>query len=214
MKATLEYDSLRLLLSSIVEDHRPDLKQLLREKSLTRGRFILSSGKESDYYLDCKLTTLDPRGALLTGYTIYELLKREGIHADAIGGPEIGAIPIATMVAAVSEIEKDPLPAFLVRKDRKAHGRQRRIEGIDLEKVRNVVVVDEVCTEGTSIEWALQAVEEEGLKVLAVISLVDREQGGSEKLRKKYRYFSIFTARELKSEGESAPAAHEAVKHA
>jgi orotate phosphoribosyltransferase len=215
MKASLEYDTLRASLSAIVADHRPELKQLLREKSLKLGPITLSSGKVSDYYLDCKLTTLDPRGALLTGYAIYELLEREGIQPDAIGGPEIGAIPIATMVAAVSQIEKQPLAAFLVRKERKAHGLQRRIEGIDLESVKKVVVVDEVCTTGTSIEWALEAVRDEGLDVLAVVSLVDREEGGSDRLREQgYRYFRVFTAQELKGEEQAASGSRQVVKHA
>lgn len=185
--------------------HREQLKQLLRAKSLWRGKFQLSSGQTSDYYIDCKLTTLDPEGAALAAYTILELLDEKGIHADAIGGPVLGAVPIVAAVAAVSHLrakQEDkgkPLPAFLVRKEAKGHGRQKQIEGLDLAKVRKVIILDEVCTEGTSIEVALKAVEEQGLEVAAVISLVDREQGGHENLRAKYgdRYLQVFTAREL-----------------
>jgi orotate phosphoribosyltransferase len=185
--------------------YREELRQLLKAKSCVRGSFVLSSGEKSDYYIDCKLTTLDAKGAFLTASTILDLLKENGIQADAIGGPEIGAIPIVAAVAAVSYVraEKEgvgrPLPSFLVRKERKAHGRQRQIEGIDLKSVRKVVMVDEVCTTAASIEVALQAAEEAGLEVVAVIALVDRQQGGHLRLREKYgdRYFPIFTAAQL-----------------
>jgi len=185
--------------------HRERLKQLLRAKSLWRGKFQLTSGKTSDYYIDCKLTTLDPEGAALAAYTILELLEEKRIAADAIGGPVLGAVPIVAAVAAISylrakqEGKGKPLPAFLVRKEAKGHGRQKQIEGLDVTKIRKVIILDEVCTEGTSIEVALKAVEEQGLEVAAVISLVDREQGGHEKLRAKYgdRYLQVFTAREL-----------------
>jgi len=180
-------------------NHRQMLKDLLRRRSVMRGSFILSSGRQSDYYLDCKLTTLDPQGAILTGYTILELLESHGIRADAIGGLTIGADPIVTAVAAVSYLEKKPLRAFLVRKEPKAHGRQTQIEGLD-EKVapaRRVVIVDEVCTTGESTFRAIRAAEDAGLEVVAVVSLVDREEGGSERLRKNHQYFAVFTAKEL-----------------
>jgi orotate phosphoribosyltransferase len=177
--------------------HREQLKALLRRKSIARGRFTLSSGRVSDYYLDCKLTTLDPEGSILTAYTILELLAAQGINADAVGGPTIGADPIVAAVAAVSCLERKPLPAFLVRKERKAHGRQKQIEGINPRDISKVVIVDEVCTTGESTLEAVRAVENEGLKVVAVVSLVDREEGGSEKLREKYPFYAVFTAKEL-----------------
>jgi orotate phosphoribosyltransferase len=177
--------------------HREKLKALLRLKSVARGSFTLSSGRVSNYYLDCKLTTLDPEGCVLTGYTMLELLSAQGIKADAIGGPTIGADPIVAAVAAVSYLEKKPLPAFLVRKERKAHGRQKQIEGINPKDISKVVIVDEVCTTGESTLEAVRAAESEGLEVVAVISLVDREEGGSEKLREGYPYYAVFTAKEL-----------------
>jgi orotate phosphoribosyltransferase len=178
-------------------DHRDQLRALLRHNSLKRGTFTLASGRTSDYYLDCKLTTLHPEGAVLTGYTVLELLERHGIRADAIGGPTIGADPIVAAVAAVSYLEHKPLPGFVVRKERKAHGCQKQIEGIDLRGISKVVIVDEVCTTGESTLDALAAVEREGLEVLAVVSLVDREEGGSDRLRQKYLYLPVFTAKEL-----------------
>ncbi len=177
--------------------HREQLKELLRRRSVVRGQFTLASGRSSNYYLDCRLTTLDPEGAVLTAYTILELLDEHGVKADAIGGLAIGADPIVTAVAAVSYLEKKPLRAFIVRKDAKAHGRQKQIEGIADTEVSRVIIVDDVCTTGESTWQAIRAVEDAGLKVVAVLSLVDREEGGSERLREKYLYFRVFTAREL-----------------
>jgi orotate phosphoribosyltransferase len=180
--------------------HREQLANLLRTKSLVRGEITLSSGKKSDYYLDCKLTTLDPEGALLTGYCVLELLDEMGVNPDAIGGLSMGADPLVTAAGVVSAMEKKPLPGFLVRKEAKKHGRQKQIEGLDDPRGKKVVIVDEVCTTGGSTQEAIDAAEREGCQVVAVISLVDREEGGSEKLREKYYYRSIFTARELLQE--------------
>jgi orotate phosphoribosyltransferase len=203
-------------------DHKDQLKQLLRRNSLVRGTFTLASGKTSDYYIDCKRTTLDPEGAVLTGYTVLELLEENGIEADAIGGPPIGAHPIVSAVAAVSyfrtklEGKGKPLSAFLIREQHKSYGLQKQIEGVDLKKVSKVVIIDEVCTTGKSTRAALKVVEDAGLQVLAVLSLVDREEGGSDGLRRDYRYLPIFTARELRqlddqSAGEPSSAAGHAL---
>ncbi|HXQ25468.1 MAG TPA: orotate phosphoribosyltransferase [Candidatus Acidoferrales bacterium] len=180
--------------------HREQLANLLRTKSLVRGEVTLSSGKKSNYYLDCKLTTLDPEGALLTGYCVLELLDEMGVKPDAIGGLSMGADPLVTAAGVVSAIEKRPLPGFLVRKKAKEHGRQKQIEGMENPRGKKVVIVDEVCTTGGSTQEAIAAAEREGCEVVAVISLVDREEGGSEMLRAKYNYRSIFTARELLAE--------------
>jgi len=180
--------------------HRGKLANLLRTKSLVRGEITLSSGKKSNYYMDCKLTTLDPEGALLTGYCVLELLDEMGVKPDAIGGLSMGADPLVTAAGVVSAIEKRPLPGFLVRKEAKKHGRQKQIEGLENPRGKKVVIVDEVCTTGGSTQEAIDAAEREGCEVVAVISLVDREEGGSEMLRTKYNYRSIFTARELLAE--------------
>jgi orotate phosphoribosyltransferase len=164
----------------------------------------LSSGKKSDYYLDCKLTTLDPEGSRLTGYAMLELLDELGVKADAIGGMSMGADPIVSATTVASAIERRPLPGFLIRKEPKGHGRRKQIEGMEKTRGKHVVIVDEVCTTGASTQEAIDAAEREGCEVIAVISLVDREEGGSEMLRAKYNYRSIFTARELLNE-ESAP---------
>src|SRR5271154_1981826 len=192
-------------------NHRQRLADLLRTLSLVRGDFTLSSGKKSTYYLDCKLTTLHPEGALLTGYCVLELLDEMGVKADAIGGLSMGADPLVTAAGVVSELEKKPLPGFLVRKEAKKHGRRKQIEGIENPRGMKVAIVDEVCTTGGSTQEAIDAAESEGCEVGAVISLVDREEGGSAALRAKYNYRSIFTARELLAEDpKSAGAARSA----
>jgi orotate phosphoribosyltransferase len=180
--------------------HRERLADLLRAKSLVRGEITLSSGQKSNYYLDCKLTTLDPEGALLTGYCVLELLSEMELQPDAIGGLSMGADPVVSAAIIVSQIERRPLPGFLVRKEAKKHGRQKQIEGLEKPDGKRVVIVDEVCTTGGSTQDAIDAAEREGCQVIAVISLVDREEGGSEKLRAKYNYRSVFTARELLQE--------------
>ena len=183
--------------------HREQLANLLRAKSLVRGEFTLSSGKKSNYYLDCKLTTLDPEGALLTGYCVLELLDEMRVKPDAIGGLSMGADPLVTAAGVVSAIEKRPLPGFLIRKEAKKHGRERQIEGLENPRGKKVVIVDEVCTTGGSTQEAIDAAEHAGCEVIAVISLVDREEGGSEMLRAKYNYRSIFTDRELLAESSA-----------
>jgi len=182
-------------------DYALRLSKRLREKSLVRGEVTLSSGKKSDYYMDCRLTTLDPEGSVLVAHSILELLAAKGVRAEAIGGMSIGADPVVSSVSALSFLEGRPLRGFLVRKERKEHGMQKRIEGIGSVPVRDVVIVDDVCTTGKSTFEAIEAAEAEGMKVVAVISVVDREEGGSEALRKKYNYHSLTTARELLAEG-------------
>ncbi|MGH9718301.1 MAG: orotate phosphoribosyltransferase [Candidatus Acidiferrales bacterium] len=178
-------------------NHRAELADVLRKKSLMRGEFTLSSGKKSNYYLDCRLTTLDAQGALLTGYCILELLDEMQIEPDAIGGLSMGADPVVSAAIVVSALENRPLPGFLVRKEAKKHGRQKQIEGMENLGGKKVVIVDDVCTTGGSTQEAIDAVEHAGAEVIAVISLVDREEGGSNTLRAKYNYRSVFTAREL-----------------
>lgn len=180
---------------------------MLRAKSIKRGEFTLASGKKSDYYLDCRLTTLDPQGALLTGYCVLELLDEMAVQPDAIGGLSMGADPVVSAAIVVSSIEHRPVQGFLVRKEAKGHGRKKQIEGMEQTQGKRVVIVDDVCTTGGSTLEAIAAAEREGLEVIAVISLVDREEGGSDMLRAKYNYRSLFTARELLNEGSSRTAA-------
>jgi orotate phosphoribosyltransferase len=183
-----------------VNNMEQDLRQLrdiIRERSLRIGEFILTSGKKSSYYLDCRMTTLDAQGAMLIGRLILDRLRTYKIEADAIGGLTMGADPIATAVAVISAIEGRPLPAFIVRKETKTYGTQRPIEGYDGKPGSRVIVVDDVCTTGGSILTAAARAEEAGYRVVAAFCVVDREEGGTELIAKHYPFYSLFTAKEL-----------------
>jgi orotate phosphoribosyltransferase len=182
-----------------MEADRERLLRILRSKSLRLGHFTLVSGKTSHYYFDSKFTTLDPEGAYLTARLILGELARRGVRARAIGGLTLGADPIVSAVAAVSFAERSefrPLRAFIVRKEPKAHGTQRYIEGYEPEPEVPVVIVDDVCTTGGSTLKAIRAAEEAGTRVVAVVCLVDREQGGAVALG-DYPFYPLFTASEL-----------------
>lgn len=159
------------------------------------GDFTLVSGKKSRFYFDSKRTTLLPEGAYLAAAEIIDTVQREGIAADAVGGMTLGADPIVCPVAALSHIEGLPLRAFIVRKEAKQHGTGRKIEG-NLEPGSRVIVVDDVVTTGGSTLRALEAVEAAGHTVAAVLSLVDREEGGSAKLE-RWPYFPLFRRSEI-----------------
>lgn len=179
------------------------LLSLLREKSFSRGEFVLSSGAKSSYYVDCKLTTLDPEGAWLVGQVMHSLIQSEaadkGIHINAVGGLTMGADPIALAVGIYSFWEKDspPLQTFIVRKNPKAHGQAKLIEG-NFKSGDLVVVIDDVVTRGDSTLAAIKAVEDAGGKVAFVAVLVDRQEGGREKIEDSgHRVVAAFNREEL-----------------
>ena len=126
---------------------REQLLSLLAEKSFRLGQFKLSSGGTSDYYIDCRLTTLDANGALLTGQTVLQEIHSRGWKADAIGGLTMGADPIVVATSVISAQQGKPINGFLVRKAEKTHGTGQRIEGFRQKSAR-VVIVDDVCTTG------------------------------------------------------------------
>ena len=174
---------------------RKRLMELLKEHSLMFGEFTLASGKKSNFYFDSKRTTLLPEGAFLTAMEILAILDDNGIQADAIGGMTLGADPIVCPVAALSHVEGSPLRAFIVRKETKEHGTSRKIEG-SLEPGSRVVVVDDVVTTAGSTLKAIEAVEQDGHEIVAVICLVDREEGGTEKLA-RWPFYPIFSRSEI-----------------
>ena len=180
-----------------MDEQLRELRDIIRQKSLRIGDFTLSSGKKSSYYLDCRMTTLDPRGALLIGRLILERIRTQNIQADAIGGLTMGADPMATAVAVVSSLEGTPISAFIVRKEAKGHGTQRSIEGYDGKPGSRVVVIDDVCTTGDSILKAADKAEEAGYQVVAAFCVVDREEGGTELIAKRYPFYPLFTAKDL-----------------
>jgi orotate phosphoribosyltransferase len=163
------------------------LLSLLREKSVSYGDFTLASGAKSTYYIDCRLTTLDAQGAWLAGQVMHSLIQGEaaarGLKIDAVGGLTMGADPIALSIAMYSFFCKDarPLGSFVVRKAPKAHGQTKLIEG-NFKPGDTVVVLDDVVTRGDSTMNAINAVVKEGGKVAFVAVLVDRQQGGRERI--------------------------------
>ncbi len=157
--------------------------------ALLQGEFTLASGKKSDYYFDGKKLTLSPEGAYWVGKAMFDELTE--IDVDAIGGLAIGADPIVTAVALISHLEGKPIPAFIVRDVAKEHGTKRKIEG-HLKPGSRVAIVEDVITTGGSVSKAIEAVEAVNCKVVKVIVLVDRHEGGSDKLKKKgYNFTAI-----------------------
>jgi orotate phosphoribosyltransferase len=182
---------------------REELRSILKSKSVKTGDFILASGKKSDLYVDCRVTTLDARGAVLVGRVLHDLLRAEiakrGLSVAALGGLTMGADPISLAVAMSSSLAGDapPIQAFVVRKEPKGHGRGKRIEG-NFKAGDLVVVVDDVITTGDSTVKAIEAIEAEGGKIAFALILVDRQEGGRENIEGKgYPVVAAFTRAEL-----------------
>jgi len=173
--------------------------RLLAHKSFRLGEFKLSSGGTSDYYIDCRTTTLDAKGSRLTGDVFSDEIRKRGWKPQAIGGLTMGADPI---VVAVSVVSGD-LHGFLVRKAEKQHGTGQRIEGFR-EKGARVVIVDDVCTTGASTVQAIEAAREFGFEVVGAMCLVEREEAKGrpnvEKAAAPAPFVSIFTARDVRAE--------------
>src|SRR3954447_621956 len=178
---------------------RQELLRLLATKSFRLGDFKLSSGGRSDYYIDCRTTTLDARGAQLTGQVFLEEIKHRGWNPEAIGGLTMGADPIVVAVAVTS----GTLNGFLVRKAEKQHGTGQRVEGFRGKGAR-VVIVDDVCTTGGSTIQAIEAAREFGFEVVGVRCGVDREEAHGrpevEKAAAPAPFVAVFTAGEVGKE--------------
>src|SRR5271167_762057 len=178
---------------------RQELLRLLAAKSFRLGDFKLSSGGTSDYYIDCRITTLDARGAQLTGQVFLEEIIARGWKPAAIGGLTMGADPIVVAVAVTS----GEIHGFLVRKAEKQHGTGQRIEGFR-EKGARVVIVDDVCTTGASTIQAIEAARQFGFGIAGVMCLVEREEAKGrpnvEKAAAPAKFVSIFTAADVRKE--------------
>jgi orotate phosphoribosyltransferase len=178
---------------------RQDLLRLLAYKSFRLGEFKLSSGGTSDYYIDCRITTLDAKGARLTGEVFFDEIRERGWKAQAIGGLTMGADPIVVAVSVVS----GELNGFLVRKAEKQHGTGQRIEGFR-ENGARVVIVDDVCTTGASTVQAIEAARGFGFEVVGAMCLVEREEAKGrpnvERAASPAQFISIFTALDVRVE--------------
>ena len=209
----------------IKADNRTALLNLIATLSFKLGDFTLASGKKSDYYIDCRTTTLHAEGGRLSGLVLYDLIRKHIPQAEAVGGLTMGADPLVSNTASASawaladhneilelssELElgdedHEPIPTlvhgFLVRKAEKTHGTGRKIEGF-LKKDANVVIVDDVCTTGGSTITAIEAAREAGMHVAGVLCLVDREQGGRANIEAACNgapFFAVFTATEVRA---------------
>src|SRR5436190_22520475 len=178
---------------------RQELLRLLARKSFRLGEFKLSSGATSDYYVDCRTTTLDARGAQLTGQVFLEEIRLRGWNVRAIGGLTMGADPIVVAVAVTSAT----IHGFLVRKAEKQHGTGQRIEGCR-EKDARVVIVDDVCTTGASTVEAIEAAREFGFQVVGAVCLVERQEAGGrnsvQKAAAPAPFVAIFSANDIRQE--------------
>ena len=177
---------------------REQLIHQIREKALKFGNFTLASGKKATYYLDGKQVTLDAHGARLIGEGILDLLDSEGTpFPAAVGGMSIGADPITGAVVTMSAVRGTPLRGFMVRKEPKGHGTNKYVEG-PVQPGEEVVIVEDVVTTGGSSLMAIERVEAFGLKVVAVLAIIDRMEGGAEAFRARgYRFQSLLTIRDF-----------------
>lgn len=179
---------------------RAELLEIIRKQSFqTEGApYVLASGKTSDYYLDCKMTTLShPRGRELSCRMIYDIVSNMKPRPEAIGGLSIGAVPLSLGVSDLALDDVWILPAFVVRDEKKNHGTMKIVEGT-IQPGSGVVVVDDVMTTGGSVMKAIRAAENQGARILKVIILVDREEGGRETLS-GYDVDILFTVTDLRA---------------
>lgn len=206
-------------------DHRTSLLRILAAQSFRLGDFTLASGQKSDYYIDCRTTTLHAEGGRLAGLLLHDLIRQHMPEARAVGGLTMGADPLVSNIATASALFAvnaglDPsgpgvhlLHGFLVRKAEKTHGTGRRIEGF-LATGAPVVIVDDVCTTGGSTITAMEAAREAGMRVIGVLCLVDRQQGGRARIEAAAAgapFLSLFTADDVRNvhinlHGDTGPA--------
>ena len=184
-------------------DARANLLRMLAEKSFRLGNFKLSSGGTSDYYIDCRLTTLDAAGAVATGEAVLAEIRQQGWPAGALGGLTMGADPIVVATSVISAQQRAPINGFLVRKAEKTYGTGQRIEGFR-EKGARVVIVDDVCTTGASTIQAIEAAREFGFEISGVLCLVERQEAGGrtnvEKAAAPAPFVALFTANDVRAE--------------
>lgn len=188
---------MRLLYVSIAMSAFSRLRNLLRERSVRTGHFTLASGRSSHYYIDARLTTMSGEGQILVGEVCHRAIRDAGWTPEFVGGMTLGADPIAYAIAHHATRTGTDLDAFTVRKQAKGHGTGRQIEG-GLPAGARVVVVEDSVTTGGSLLRALEAVAAHGAIILGVLALVDRQEGGAERLTGAgYDFRTVFTAKQL-----------------
>jgi orotate phosphoribosyltransferase len=176
------------------QQSRARLLEIFRQRALSFGRFTLASGKESSYYVNSKQAIFNAEAVWLLADLLWDLTR--DLNIQALGGPEVGAIPLAAAVAMRYHTEGRPLEGFFVRKQAKGHGSQQRIEGV-LHPGDRAAVVEDVVTTGESVLQAIAEVEKVGAQVVGVVCILDRLEGGRERLASRYEYRPIFTIRDF-----------------
>ena len=176
-------------------ERRKRLFLLLKERAFRRGRVVLASGRESDFYFDMKPAMLDPDGAALLAEIILQQIQ--DVKADCIGGVEMGAVPLVAPVAMRSRNFGRRLPGFFVRKAVKDHGTKKRIDGAEIAG-KTVIILEDVTTTGASAMDAVKVVEEAGAKVALVLAILDRGEGAADLYAKAgIPFTSLFRAEEF-----------------
>ncbi|MEG2173373.1 MAG: orotate phosphoribosyltransferase [Desulfovibrionaceae bacterium] len=184
-------------------EYKKRLAQLLVEKSYREGDFTLASGRKSEYYFDCRVTALHPEGSWLIGTLFNQLLlplqEREGIKG--VGGMTLGADPLVSSTTVISHQNKRPLAGLLVRKEAKGHGTGQFVEGLaNFQPGDKVAMLEDVVTTGGSLLKACKRVQDAGLTIVAVCTILDREEGGRELLKQEgFDLLALYTRKELVS---------------
>jgi orotate phosphoribosyltransferase len=189
--------------------HRDALLKMLARNSFRLGQFQLSAGGTSDYYIDCRTTTLTGEGGRLTGLAVFDLIRQHELHPRAVGGLTLGADPVVCNVTAASAWHALEVPGsqvldgFLVRKVEKTHGTGRRIEGFQ-EAGAPVVIVDDVCTTGASTIVAIEAARDAGMRVVGVVCLVERNEANGraavEAAAQGAPFYRLFSTSDVRAE--------------
>ncbi len=181
-----------------VDKNKTDLLHYIQDRAVKRGDFLLASGQRSSYYIDGKTVLCDPTGLSLVVNGIESVLQSRDIEVDAVGGPEIGAIYVATAVSLRSLTWSTPIPQITVRKQKKGHGAQKLVEGPPLPAGSRIAMVEDVVTTGGSMMKAIDAIEEKQWKVVIAFSIVDREAGAREALESRgIEYYPLVTITDL-----------------
>ncbi|MDM7940560.1 MAG: orotate phosphoribosyltransferase [Methanothrix sp.] len=171
------------------------LLELLKSKALEMRKVTLSSGRTSDYYMDCKRVTLSAEGAFLTAKLMLEMIDSD---VSAVGGLTLGADPIVSSIAVLSHLQGRNLAALIVRKEAKKHGTMSYVEGPALEKGAKVAVVEDVVTTGASLLKAIERIAAAGYQPVQALTILDRQEGGSEALRERgYALQALFSRKDL-----------------
>ena len=179
-----------------IDADKSELFRLLKTQAFFKGKFILSSGKESDFYLDARLVTLSAAGAYLTARIMLDMIAQD--QPDAIGGPTLGADPMVGAIASLSHQAGRPINTFIIRKQPKAHGKQQQVEGPLLKEGASVVIIDDVATTGKAFVESIEVLQKMNIKIKKAICVIDRGEGASEALAKyKVPLESIFTISEF-----------------